>query len=116
MTRHIPRALAIAAALPAVLVFAASSTGRDGTASAFPGKNGKLAYSAGLRSAAGDIPLDLYVMPAAGGKAVKLVDGGAGGSWSPDGTRIAYTAGEYTSEVYVLEVETGAATQVTKNA
>lgn len=82
----------------------------------FPGKNGKLAYSAGLRTSAGDIPLDLYVMPAGGGKAVKLVDGGHGGSWSPDGTRIAYVTGEYTTEVYVLDVATGTSTQVTKNA
>lgn len=55
-------------------------------------------------------------MPAGGGKAVKLVAGGRGGSWSPDGTRIAYTAGEYSSEVYILDVATGTSTQVTKNA
>ena len=99
-----------------MLLFATSSAGRERTATAFPGKNGKLVYSAGLRSSAGNIPVDLYVLPAAGGKAVKLVVGGAGGSWSPDGTRIAYWAGESTGEIYVLDVATGTTTQVTKNA
>jgi Tol biopolymer transport system component len=57
---------------------------------------------------------DLFVAPAAGGKAQKLATGAiAVPRWSPDGTRIAYNDGS--GGVYIVDVETGERTLVVES-
>lgn len=97
-------------ALVALAVAAADS------GAAFPGRNGQIAFAAGKRSSAGDIPLDLFLMPAQGGAARRLVAGASAAAWSPDGRKLAYAVGDYQPEVVVMDVVGGTTSLLTKNA
>lgn len=57
----------------------------------------------------------IFVAPAAGGEAERLVDEGLHPRWSPDGTQIAYTCNDGT-DVCVVEVESGDDTNLTEDS
>jgi Tol biopolymer transport system component len=94
----------------AVLVGAAgSSTGVGSAAAAAPGANGKIAFFSDR-----DVPLgDIYVRDLAATSATRLTfENAASPAWSPDGSRLAYTAGQ---ELYVIKPDGSGRTQLTNN-
>lgn len=69
-----------------------------------------------------DNRFELYITDAQGGGPVRRLTTGLGGdvrspSWSPDGKKIAFSVGDRAaSDLYVLDLPTGAVRQLTKNA
>jgi tricorn protease-like protein len=105
---YLPALLIVAAGVLMACAAAVLAVSREAGA-AFPGRNGRIAYS---RIAWQDV---IYTInPRGGGKA--KVTAGYQPSYSPDGKKIAYTV--YSgpdSEIYMIDVGGGGKTQLTHN-
>jgi TolB protein len=103
-------ALIVAAVL--VACAAALLTVEQKAEAAFPGKNGRIAYSAFFDGSRGDA---IYTI-APGGAGNTRVTGGYYPSYSPDGERIAYSQFTYNdAEIYTIDPDGSGKTQLTHN-
>ena len=113
-------AVVVVAGLALLSGVVALSGSNPAGAGQFPGTNGKIAYAKRISSC---FCLNIWVMNADGSGDTQLTFPGAGNisnnfpSWSPDGTRIAFTSdrdGNY--DVYVMGADGSGQTRVTTTA